>query len=117
MAAEELERRVERLLAAPSLLVRRDCKGRVDDDLRRAMPAQVVARPCELPVAMLVKGGAGRTTGFATRSRGVRPRKLLAALGPGVELARARRSHQWIERDGARWELPAVDAGARGRAS
>jgi len=111
---EELATRVERLLATPSLLVSRERKGRtVRDDLRPAVLTLAVAPPAA------AGGGAespadGRVrlrAELATRPRGVRPRELLQGLGPDVVLASARRSHQWIERDGARWE-PLVASGS-----
>jgi hypothetical protein len=34
----------------------------------------------------------------------VRPAELVTALGAGLFLARSRRTHQWIERDGERFE-------------
>ena len=44
------------------------------------------------------------TAHLATHPRGVRPSDLLSAFGTDVVLARACRTHQWIERDGARFE-------------
>ena len=41
---------------------------------------------------------------LATHPRGVRPSDLVSAFGTDVVLARACRTHQWIERDGARFE-------------
>ena len=61
----------------------------------------------------IAPGGAVLEAELATQPRGVRPGELLAALDPSVELGLVRRTHQWIERDGARWEpLPpqATDA-------
>jgi hypothetical protein len=46
---------------------------------------------------------------LATHPRGVRPSDLVAALGTDVVLSRACRTHQWIERDGARFEPISVD--------
>jgi radical SAM-linked protein len=94
---EELVERVERMLAAPALVVRRERKGRpAEDDIRPAILSLSVADP------------AGRLRAeLATHPRGVRPGDLIAALGgaPG----RVCRTHQWIERDGARFEpLPLV---------
>lgn len=124
LAAEELESRVERLLAAPVVLVQRERKGRTArDDLRPAVLTLAVAPPPE-------GGPEDPSTGHrvwlkaevATRPRGVRPRELLEAIGPGVSLSRACRVHQWIEHDGARLEplvgrgdaaVTATHAGAR----
>ena len=48
---------------------------------------------------------------LGTRPRGVRPSELAQAMG--IELGLARRTCQWIERDGSRWEpLMADPAGA-----
>ena len=40
------------------------------------------------------------------------PRELVEALGTDLVLARARRTQQWIERDGARWEPLVADVRA-----
>lgn len=128
LTAEELGTRVERLLAAPSVLIQRERKGRtVHDDLRPAVLALAVTEPSK----GCGRGGDPDGRGvwldgeLATRPRGVRPRELLEGLGNEIRLARACRVHQWIERDGARWEpltVPGDDAGtvgaqAGGRAS
>jgi radical SAM-linked protein len=90
---EELVERVERALAAPALVVRRERKGRpVEDDIRPAILSLSVADPDGRLRAEL-----------ATHPRGVRPGDLIAALGAGAP-GRACRTHQWIERDGARSE-------------
>ncbi len=112
LAAEELKSRVERLLAAPVVLVQRERKGRIAlDDLRPAVLALAVAPPPEGgPEDPSTGHRAWLRAEVATRPRGVRPRELLEAIGPGVSLSRARRVHQWIERDGARLE-PLVGRG------
>jgi len=103
----ELQERVERMLAAPVLTVRRERKGRqIEDDIRPAIRALSVTSP----------NGHLRAE-LTTHPRGVRPGDLVAALGTGAVLGRACRTHQWIERDGARFEPLAVsglgaDAGA-----
>ena len=97
---------VDAALGASQLLVTRERKGRqVTDDLRPAIISLGVleARPT----------GTLLGTELATQPRGVRPSELLQALRPDLEMGLARRTHQWIERDGARWEpLPpgATDA-------
>lgn len=113
LAAEELATRVERFLAAPKVLVQRERKGRaVEDDLRPAVLALAAAAPWDGATPRPSPGPHARLHAeLATRPRGVRPRELLAGLGPELVLARACRSHQWIERDGARWEPLAPDAG------
>jgi len=112
VVASELTRRVEHLLDAPSVPVRRERKGRqFDDDLRPSVRSLALAEPRE--------GDASRDSScllcaeLATRPRGVRPRELVQALGTDLVLARARRTQQWIERDGARWEPLSADDSAR----
>ena len=90
----ELQERIEQVLSAPSLMVRRQRKGRqVDDDIRPALRTLVLAE----------QHGHLRAE-LATHPRGVRPADLVATLGTGAVPGRARRTHQWIERDGARFE-------------
>jgi radical SAM-linked protein len=91
---EELQERVEKVLAAPILTVRRERKGRqVDDDVRPAI------------LALSVTGLNGHLRAvLATHPRGVRPTDLVTALGTDAVPGRACRTHQWIERDGARFE-------------
>ncbi|MBV8462455.1 MAG: DUF2344 domain-containing protein [Acidimicrobiales bacterium] len=105
---EELQERVEKVLAAPVLTVRRERKGRqTEDDIRPAL------------VALSVTSTNGHLrAALATHPRGVRPVDLLAALGAGMVPGRACRTHQWIERDGARFEpLPVSEPGTRADAT
>ena len=106
---EELQERIDQALAAPSLIVQRERKGRqTEDDIR----------PAVQQLSLMGKGvldqGEYTTNRFraelATHPRGVRPSDLLSALGADLELARACRTHQWIERDGARFEPLSVGA-------
>jgi radical SAM-linked protein len=118
---EALRERVERALAAPSLTIERERKGRqTEDDIRPAILSLALTgedslEQGELPIGRL-------RAELATQPRGVRPSDLLSAFGSDVVLARACRTHQWIERDGARFEPlsvgelgtdPAVDHAAR----
>jgi len=112
VTAAELVRRVELLLDAPTVSVQRERKGRhFDDDLRPSVRSLALFEPPEGSTA------SGSPSGFlraelATRPRGVRPRELVEVLGTDVVLARARRTQQWIECDGARFEpLSADDLG------
>jgi radical SAM-linked protein len=91
---EKLAERVEALLAAPILTVRRERKGRpTDDNVRPAI------------LALSTTGSRGHLQAeLATRPLGVRPGDLVTALGTEAVLGMARRTHQWIERDGARFE-------------
>jgi len=104
--SEEMGDRMEKVLAAPVLMVRRERKGRpTDDNVRPAI------------LALSTTGSPGHLQAeLATRPLGVRPGDLVTALGTDAVLARARRTHQWIERDGARfeplpWSRPGTDAG------
>jgi hypothetical protein len=47
---------------------------------------------------------------LATQPRALRPSELLRALHPVLEEGHVRRTHHWIERDGARREPIPVDA-------
>jgi radical SAM-linked protein len=126
----ELEGAVGRVLQLSSLTVTRERKGHaVTDDIRPAILHLAVGVPASPAAGETGPPGAapqaeeGEITAgpppvqlraeLATQPRGLRPAELLAALGPGLEEVRVRRTHQWIERDGARWEplpLGATDA-------
>jgi radical SAM-linked protein len=103
VGGEDLQERVERMLAAPSLTISRERKGRqTEDDIRPAVLALAVtpdngSEQGEHPIGRL-------RAELATHPRGVRPGDLISAFGTDVVLARACRTHQWIERDGARFE-------------
>jgi radical SAM-linked protein len=100
---EELKERIEQTLAAPSLTVQRERKGRqTEDDIRPAILSLALTGEDSLE-----QGGhpIGRIRAeLATHPRSVRPSDLVSAFGTDVVLARACRTHQWIERDGARFE-------------
>lgn len=105
---EELADRVEQILSAPILMVRRERKGRpTEDDVRPAI------------LALSTAGSRGHMRAeLATRGLGVRPGDLVTALGTDAVLGMARRTHQWIERDGARfeplpWSGPGTDDNAQ----
>jgi radical SAM-linked protein len=92
---EHLDAAIERVLDAASLPVRRERKGRdVVDDLRPSVLALSNAGPDVDGALLLAELG--------TRPRGVRPSELAQVMG--VELGLARRTCQWIEREGSRWE-------------
>ncbi|HEY1737288.1 MAG TPA: TIGR03936 family radical SAM-associated protein [Acidimicrobiia bacterium] len=112
--AEELRSGVAALLARDEVIVTRSRKGRlVDDDVRAAI------RSCT------VVGAAGDGTvrcelETSTQPRGAKPHDVLAAvmqvtpaIGPLTERCVVR-THQWIERDGAR--VSPLDADTRRRA-
>ena len=123
---DELSSSVDALLAAPSVIITRERKGREElDDLRPSVLALAVADV----TADLAEDPTGRTVGLvaelSTQPRGVRPVELLRGLiavsavaahgtidGPADSgrpgstpvLDRACRTQQWIERDGLRTE-------------
>jgi radical SAM-linked protein len=89
-------------LAAPTLVTTRHRKGRqVTEDVRP------VVRSINLrdDTTMIME--------LNTQPRGAKPGEVLAAIG-GLTEVRALRTHQWIERDGARQEP--LDADTRSRA-
>jgi radical SAM-linked protein len=108
---DSLAAAIARVLGAEVLPVTRERKGRpVTDDLRPSV------------LALSSAGPHGRGTGLiaelGTRPRGVRPAELAQVMG--IELGLARRTNQWIERDGSRWEplaTPAADAAVLERVS
>ncbi len=103
-AGGELAERVEQLLGAESIVLERERKGRqVHDDLR---PSVLALSPVPGPSGSTAQQPpVGRLEAeLATRPRGVRPEELVQAFGGALTLLRARRTHQWIERDGVRSE-------------
>jgi hypothetical protein len=108
---DALDQVIAAVLGAEVLPVTRERKGRpVTDDLRPSMLGLSSAGPCGSGTLLVAELG--------TRPRGVRPAELAQVMG--VELGLARRTNQWIERDGSRWEplaTPAADAAVWERAS
>ncbi|MCX7619462.1 MAG: TIGR03936 family radical SAM-associated protein [Acidimicrobiales bacterium] len=108
LAIEAARREVERLLAAPTLPVVRQRKGKeVHDDIRPYLWELVVAGP----IAAAEPGTELRAV-FGTQPRGLRPAELLAAFEPPVIQARVCRLHQWITLGNTRRE-PLSAAAAR----
>ena len=110
MGPDALAEVIDRVLGAETLSVTRERKGRpVTDDMR----------PSVLALSSLASGaGAQLVAELGTRPRGVRPAELAQVMG--IELGLARRTNQWIERDGSRWEplaTPAAVAAVLERAS
>lgn len=104
---DEVQHLVADALAADSLVISRERKGRLsEDDIRPGILSVTVAGPGELGVVLDCE--------LAARPRTIRPTELIRALSPdgGLEAMGVRRTSQWILRDGARSEplgLP-VDA-------
>jgi len=111
MDPDDLSEAIARVLGAEVLSVTRERKGRpVTDDLRPSVLALSSAGP--------FGSGSGLVAELGTRPRGVRPAELAQVMG--IELGRARRTNQWIERDGSRWEpltTSTADAAVLERAS
>jgi radical SAM-linked protein len=130
VTAAELGDRVDSLLAAPSVPIMRERKGKEElDDLRPSVLAMAVGD--ERGTTEAGPATIGLTADLATQPRGVRPAELVRGLiamsgppqgryavapvtvggdtagGTGVGtpvLDRACRTQQWIERDGIRQE-------------
>jgi len=95
LGPSELAGRVERCLAADSLVVTRERKGQqVTDDLR----------PAVLSLEVADSGDGEVFAELATQPRGVRPVELIALLGDDLAEGRVCRLHQWMSLDGAREE-------------
>ena len=98
LSPTELGERVDAALAAPSLVISRQRKGRTsEEDVRPGILA------CQVDGTSLVAE-------LAAQPRALRPSELLRALGDGLVEVRVRRTSQWIQRDGARWEPLPLDA-------
>jgi radical SAM-linked protein len=94
MTPGDLDDAVATTLGASALPLQRDRKGRmVTDDVRPSLLALRAERRGE---------DAWLCAELATRPRGLRPAELAQVMG--IELGLARRTCQWIERDGSRWE-------------
>jgi radical SAM-linked protein len=104
--AEEVAAIVERALARPTLPITRKRKGReVTDDLRPIVRAMTVMDVAELGPVLDLE--------LSTNPRGARPAEVLAAAGGDLVDRRVLRTHQWIERGGARLEPLEADARQR----
>jgi radical SAM-linked protein len=103
VAPAELCERVDAALALPVLPTIKRRKGRdVEEDVRPVI-RRITVSP-EIPTSIEME--------MSTQPRGAKPGEVLAAIGDFIDL-RARRTHQWIERDGARQEP--LDADTRPR--
>lgn len=83
-------------------------KGReIEEDLRPAVRSLAVLGP--------TPGGVELEVELSTQPRSVRPSEVVRVISPDLREGRVLRTHQWIERDGARWEP--LDADTRSRAA
>jgi radical SAM-linked protein len=106
---------VTRALAGDALVVTRTRKGRESDDDIRPAIRSITLDACTLHKDELPEGGYPvLELTLATQPRGARPREVLDALTAvsGIDLHERRvlRTHQWIERAGARLEPLEADA-------
>lgn len=119
---DQLVGSVGRLLAAASVTIERERKGRrATDDLRPSVRDVVVADELAVPARPVDSGSVPPlappplrlVAELATQPRGVRPHELVEGLssvtpptaeGGTLTLVRACRTQQWIERDGIREE-------------
>jgi radical SAM-linked protein len=99
--SSRLESIVSAALAASELPVRRERKGREEEDDLRPAVRDLAARWISSGTCVLVAE-------LGTRPRGVRPSELGRALG--IDFGLCRRTHQWIESGGSRTEPLAPDA-------
>jgi len=104
---------VSAALGSSTLIITRTRKGvAVVDDVRPSIISVSVVGP----VTCVAQGyvdhapGAALVAELAVHPRSLRPAELLAALSPELSEGHVRRTHQWIMRDGARWEPLPLDA-------
>ncbi len=110
---DEVAGAVQEALASPTLETSRNRKGReVVEDVRP------VIREMREHAAGTDDGGTAREMAvvdleLTTQPRGARPTEVLAAVGEHLTAERVLRTHQWIERGGARLEPLEADARMR----
>lgn len=109
----QLRDRIDAALACSVLPTIKRRKGRdVEEDVRPVIRRITV---CDEPSTLDLSTSEVRTSvemELSTQPRGAKPGEVLAGIGDFIDL-RARRTHQWIERDGARQEP--LDADTRPR--
>lgn len=97
VAPTEVATQMERVLAAPELIITRQRKGKdVTDDVRPYLLDLAVVGPTD--------AGTEIDAHLATQPRGLRVSELLHLLDPAWEEGRVRRCNQWTLLDGARCE-------------
>lgn len=103
---DELRRLCEKALGRDTITITRERKGKaVTDDIRPAIVSLRVGEASDEGVQLVAE--------LAVQTRALRPSELLGALSPALGERRVCRTHQWIERDGAKRDilpLPATDA-------
>jgi radical SAM-linked protein len=96
---------VASLLDAPALVVPRFRKGEeVPEDIRPGILSLRVLGDEEIPVDAKSAEALWLEAELAAQPRSLRPLDVVRALGPQASERHVRRLHQWISRDGARWE-------------
>ncbi|MCZ7526994.1 MAG: TIGR03936 family radical SAM-associated protein [Acidimicrobiia bacterium] len=97
LAPDEVAAAVEVALARPSIEITRSRKGRsVTEDIRPALRRLAVLGSTDRGVLLDLE--------VSTRPAGARPREAVAAIDDGLAEGSVLRTHQWIERGGARLE-------------
>jgi radical SAM-linked protein len=106
---------VDRLLAAGSVVVTRERKGKpVEDDLR---PGLLAVEAVPAPIGDEWQG-TRLLAELGAQPRALRPSELLDVLGVAIDDVRVRRTHQWIQDGDARWEpLPPAPVADHARAA
>ncbi len=100
---------VQAVLAASTLPVTRERKGKpVSDDIRPYVRSLAVATD-PLPLELAASGTVTLVAELGTQPRTLRPSELVAALGEQWAERRVCRLHQWIEHDGTRREPLALE--------
>jgi radical SAM-linked protein len=103
---EAVTRAVEQAMASPTLVTTRTRKGReVVEDVRPALRGITVVGDENDRIVVHLE--------LSTQPRGTRPTEILAAVGEHLIAERVLRTHQWIERAGARLEPLEADARMR----
>lgn len=109
VSTTELAGSIAAALSAETLVVTRTRKGReVVDDIR---PSITHLAPLSRECAQIAPASESSAllevellTTLPGQPRSVRPTELLRGIAPAAEIGLVRRTHQWIERDGARRE-------------
>ena len=94
---DAVEAAADHAVSAATIMATRTRKGQESiDDLRPSLLSLALADVADDHVVFAAE--------LATQPRALRPAELVGAVWPTVDDVRVLRTHQWIERDGARWE-------------
>jgi radical SAM-linked protein len=108
---EQANEWIRRVLDSPEIVVTRERKGKaVTDDLRPSIISLEVTEAPDGQPGPIAHNRTVLRAELATKPRSLRPTELLDALEPVLEPVMVRRTEQWIELDGARFEPLEVGA-------